>query len=164
MNLLFTYCLSILCFQSYHPYHFSYAEVEMNMETNRFEATLELTIHDIQENAITKNFNINQLVIGTKELDDFQLYLNRHFNFKSGNNSFVSFFEIEQIEHNKDGTLVLYMSSDGPKNQLKKLYFTFDLFFETYTNQENKLTFIYNSNKKSYSFNPIMTGHWIQIN
>lgn len=159
-GLLLTLCYLFASPNESHPYHFIYAEVEYIEEENIFEASMEITNHDYEHflrERLNKSMSHNENLF-------LQETINTHFYLEDSTRHYHSNFVLEESELKKDGSLILYMKSPAPQNYSGNVFFNFDLFFETFPNQENKLTFINKNLIQTFSFNPIYKGHWITLN
>lgn len=165
---MFGLLVSFLVFSSVtennHPSHFSYAEIEYNSNENIFEASLEITGHDLSYYFRDQQFDIENIKTVDSLKDRMEDELNLHFYVEDELRMYRSSFIIEEVEQRRDDTIIFYMSSEGPQNSLESIYLTFDLFMESFPNQENKISFIQNNKEQTYLFNQLIKGQWISVN
>ena len=134
-----------------HEYFFAYAEVEYNDFSKNFEATVVATAHDFEE-AISKEGMVDKL----DELDssgaDLQMieeYLNEHFVLEGANEACN--FKLVGIEVLLNGMVNFYLRSNEITLSTQ-LNARFDLLMNEFSEQQNKLTLLYQGNSKTISF------------
>lgn len=162
--LFFSILTTVLNVLDLHPVHFSYAELEYNTDQNIFETTLEINAHDFDYYYRNESTKAEDLSTDKIVLEQFEKDINRHFFLQDEHFQYQSNFKIEGIEHKRDGSVLIYMHSEAPKEFYKSLFCTYDLFMDKFSNQENKLSFITNNKAISYVYNPIIKGQWITLN
>lgn len=157
MKLKFTFLILLLfqLFTSYaHKYYFGFAELEYNQMQEKFEGTLIFTAHDLEEYLIKSKFidqKFHQLSHSksTNEIFDKALF-----------QDFEIFHQTTKIQLNcldffltKNGLIEVYFSSERIiiKEEIK---IHFSSLMNYFPEQQNKITFILNSNKSSISFLP----------
>jgi len=144
-----------------HQYYFGFAEVEYDYFSQRFEATLTVTAHDL-ELALKEN--------GTpagdlETLDSLQTviiekYINSHFKIESGDNKCV--FGVVGHETELTGKIHFYLeSSEIAVNS--NIVVTFDVLMDTYDQQQNKITIYYQETAYTLGFTRGKKRQSIQI-
>ncbi|MDX2361170.1 MAG: hypothetical protein QNK23_10205 [Crocinitomicaceae bacterium] len=127
-----------LSYASAHEYFFSFAELEYNDVSQKFEATLTLTTHDLER---AMNADMDESIVLDDSQDHYELvesYLNRHFRIVTGKSE--SYFAIIGHEISLNGTVNFYLES-APIDLEETISFTFDLLMDKFSNQQNKITF-----------------------
>lgn len=146
--------------QSYaHEYFFAFAEVEYNSETQKIEATLTVSTHDLEHALKNANLTIGEIEDakkGTPEFDIIEKYLLEHFKITS---SKICHLKMIGYEVSLKGTTDFYFESE--KTTIgDTITFSFDLLMQQYQKQQNKVTFYYQN--KSYT-RPFLYNQRVQI-
>ena len=148
----FIILLSIAPITYGHDYFFAFAEIEYNDISEKFEATLTLSTHDLEMILEKENVIESKLDEITKESKDFKGladYLRKHFSIKSGNDlCYLNFIGHETL---LNGTTNIYFESN-PIKLVSKLEFSFDLFMNHYNQQQNKITFYHRGKNYTLPF------------
>ena len=145
-----------------HEFYFAYAELTYNELQERFEGTIIFTTHDLERAIEPKGSLIGKfekLDETSAELKVIENYINQHFQITYGcaldSNAAdaicMSQFTLEGIVTQLNGTIECYVSSNAG-SLYNPVQFKFDALMERYTNQQNKLTFIYRDQKETLSF------------
>lgn len=148
---------------SAHESFFAFAELEYNEMTNKLEATLSVTAHDLE-----KYFQKSGKIKGelSKAMMDSTVFkfveneLNKHFYLELdpfGQNSSMDgiemlYFQLEGFEFELNGTLRFYLSSSISRPIETTFGVTFNLLMDTYSEQQNKLTFIQREKRTTFVF------------
>lgn len=160
LSFLMVFAFSVTGFA--HEYYFAYAEITYNEIQQRFEGTIVFTTHDLERAIEPKGTLIGKfekLDETSAELKLIENYINQHFQINYGcaldsNAADVfctSTFALEGIVTQLNGTIECYVSSTAGA-LYNPVQFKFDALMERYTNQQNKLTFIYRNQKETLSF------------
>lgn len=146
-----------------HNFYFAYAEVEYNELNQRLELSLSGTAHDF-EAALLKEYGYSckwgKVNLTTKDTNLIENYINKHlrFSYDCKNETSTSFencsttFHLEGIQFNKDGSFMCFLSAPIQSNLMQNLSAQFDFLMETYSEQQNKLTFIYRDKSQTLVF------------
>lgn len=145
-----------------HEFYFAYAELTYNELQQRFEGTIIFTTHDLERAIEPKGTLIGKfekLDETSTELKLIEQYINQHFQINYGcaldSNATdaicKSQFTLEGIVTQLNGTIECYISSTAGA-LYNPVQFKFDALMERYTNQQNKLTFIYRNQKETLNF------------
>lgn len=145
-----------------HEFYFAYAELTYNELQKRFEGTIIFSTHDLERAIEPKGSLIGKfekLDETSAELKVIENYINQHFQITYGcaldSNAAdiicMSQFTLEGIVTQLNGTIECYVSSNAG-SLYNPVQFKFDALMERYTNQQNKLTFIYRDQKETLSF------------
>ena len=145
-----------------HEFYFAYAELTYNELQQRFEGTIIFTTHDLERAIEPKGSLIGKfekLDETSSELKLIENYINQHFQITYGcaldSNAAdiicMSQFTLEGIVTQLNGTIECYISSTAGA-LYNPVQFKFDALMERFTNQQNKLTFIYRNQKETLSF------------
>lgn len=136
---------------SAHNFYFAFAEVEYNELGQRIEATISLTSHDFEENLAANGTPI-QFVSGKEyneqDLANIENALNKGFKLVSGQQNIE--LELEGMDIQLNGTAHFFLSA--ALSAPSELTLTFDLLMDTYSEQQNKMNFIYRDHKDAYVF------------
>ena len=152
-SLLYLVIFTFITFSSFsHDYYFAFSEMEYNVKSRKFELTLIVSTHDIEHWLQNKGLDVKELEdiqtdtvmqnkIGSNLLDGFSVVMNTlNIDFRS------SGYEVKT-----NGLTEFYFSSS--EIDIKSpISVTFDLLMDEYEQQQNKLTFIYNSKKQTFPF------------
>ena len=137
-----------------HEYHFSFAEVEFNNNCQCLQVSISVAAHDFElalkkkgllKSSLERDINENGISTDLKKefLDHFVVNID-------GDNIALS---IEGYEFTDDGLLYIYTSSKKINiTDSSVLQFKYDLLMESFSEQQNKLTFEYNNVKQTLSF------------
>ncbi len=161
-KLLFLF-ISIASCTYAHDYFFAFAEVEYNDVSQRIEATLIVSTHDL-ESALRRehpsfqsSFNdISTITKENKANKIIEQYLLEHFKISSNSNCSLTMIGFE-VQLN--GLTNFYFES-SPFQLEKKIVFTFDLLMNQFELQQNKVTFLYQG--KTYT-RPFLKEETVQI-
>lgn len=140
---------------SAHNYYFAFSELKYNDFTQQFEASVELSLHDIEQELMTKGI-INH-ALSTYAADSTQrniIAAEIAKNFSLVVNGETCTLHSEGMEIQLNGLVVFYFTSEKIKEQLTTLSVQFDALMDSFKEQQNKLTFMYRNKKQSYLFLP----------
>ncbi len=137
-----------------HEYHFSFAEVGFNHKCKCLEISISVAAHDIEFALKKKGLSKGSLERDISEngisLDLKNEFLN-HFIINVDNKDLE--LSIDGYEFTDDGLLYIYMSSKTINiTDFSVLQFRYDILMESFSDQQNKLTFIYKNFKQTLSF------------
>ena len=124
-----------------HKYYFGFAEVEYDYFTQRFEATITVTAHDL-ELALKKN---GTAAGDLESLDSIQTiivenYINSSFKIKSEDSKCE--FNLIGHETELNGNINFYLESSQIAVK-KTIEVEFDILMDNYKEQQNKITLYY---------------------
>ena len=140
-----------------HNSYFAFAEIEYKEKESKIEATVVLTAHDFEEflkNSKRIKSTLENALADSVEAVAVLTEINQHFAISSG----LTEFSKNQIMLNYDGYQLLlngniefYFSA---RNILPQTAFTihFDLLMDFFPEQQNKLTLIYRTKKRTCVF------------
>jgi hypothetical protein len=126
--------------------------MEYNSTSKSFELTLIVSTHDIEHWLQDKQVNVKELenhYSDTSLINDFGKTLLKGYSISNSN--FNSEFQISGYEVNNTGLTEFYFKSN-PFEISFPFTVEFDLLMDSFPQQQNKLTFIYQSKKSTYSF------------
>lgn len=144
-----------------HQYYFGFAEVEYDYFTQRFEATLTVTAHDL-ELALNKNgtpagdleaLDSTQKIIVEK-------YINSRFKIRSNDNSCT--FSLVGHETELTGNINFYLESSEISIE-KNIDVEFVVLMDSYEQQQNKITLYYLERAYTLAFTQGTQKQTIQI-
>jgi len=146
-----------------HEYFFAFAEVEYNDISQRIEATLSISTHDL-ENAMRKQHadnadvfdDLSEIKKNSEEESHLETFILKHFKISSEEPCFLKMIGFE-VQLN--GLTYFYFEST-PFRLEHRITFTFDLLMNENELQQNKITFLYQG--KSYT-RPFLIDEKIQI-
>ena len=133
-----------------HKYYFGFAEVDYDFFSQRFEATLTVTAHDL-ELALTKN---GTTAGSLESLDSSQTiivedYINASFKIKSNDSKCT--FKLVGYETELTGNINFYLESSeiaiGQSIEIE-----FDILMDNYQEQQNKITLYYQERSYTLAF------------
>lgn len=135
-----------------HEHFFSFAEMEYNSTTSKFETSIIATTHDIEHFLIEKGYKIKELEDyysndSVKEIIENELL--KGFKVSIGNKKIN--FKLKGYEVKNTGETYFYFESDKV-DKIADLHVVFDLLMEHDKRQQNKLTYIFQNKKTAYSF------------
>ncbi len=137
---------------SAHEYYFAFAEVEYNDISQRIEATLIVSTHDLENSLRIQHadngdvFNdLSEIKKDSEEEEHLEKYLLKHFKITSDSPCHLKMigFEVQM-----NGLSYFYFES-SPFDLKNQITFTFDLLMNEYELQQNKITFLYR--EKTYT-------------
>lgn len=137
-----------------HEYHFSFAEVEFNNKCQCLQVSISVATHDIELSLKKKGLLNGSLERNVKE-NGISADLKKEFldHFMVTIDDVNIALSIEGYEFTDDGLLYIYTSSKTINiTDSSVLQFKYDLLMESYSEQQNKLTFTYNNFKQTLSF------------
>lgn len=154
MKTIFLFSLFItFAFNSFsHEYYFAFAEMEYNEKSKSFELSLIVSTHDIEHWLQGKGVKVKELENHYSDSiiqNEFGITLLNGFSISIKDSSVP--FQITDYEVKKNGLTEFYFSSI-PVEISSPLLVKFDLLMDLYSQQQNKLTFIYHSKKQTYPF------------
>lgn len=144
------FCILLSSSASAHAFYFAYAEVEYNEISQKLEATIECTSHDL-EKALSTNvgFRIDD-GISESEVIEIEEYVNATLSIKSIGEE-KSRFNYIGMELSLNGVLYLYFESERiVLDNTPKVLFSF--LMDSLPEQQNKLTFIRNGKQVTLAF------------
>ncbi|MDB4324294.1 hypothetical protein N9963_02745 [Crocinitomicaceae bacterium] len=151
------------CVQTYaHDYYFAFAEVSYNDMTEKFEATLSVSTHDLESAINSNSVLIKDITLVTDNSPEFLLieqYLMKHFKVSTSND--VKFSLIGH-ETSMNGTSNFYFESK-PAPISGHIDVHFDLLIDTYQEQQNKITFYYHGESYTRPFNYDIKEQYIKL-
>ncbi|MDX1651586.1 MAG: DUF6702 family protein [Brumimicrobium sp.] len=142
-------CLLPFIFMNFHEYFFSFGEMQYNKETQRFEVSIQVTGHDLEEYMASKGIEIpsfEECVGVPLELKKIEPVLQQGFSISADGKELM--LDLIGMEINERDEAVFFLMS---RKITKPSSFTvkYDLLMDFYANQQNKLT-IYTSQGKEY--------------
>jgi hypothetical protein len=153
-----------------HEYFFAFAEVEYSEKSARMEATLTLTAHDLEAYLQKKNIIVNSLedaFADGSEASSIEKDINAHFFFyeedSDKHSKWVSSFKIDGHQILLNGNIEIYLSCEAVK-PLSNLNVQFNLLMDYFSDQQNKITFIYRRKKSTLNFNVTNQNQIIDLN
>lgn len=133
-----------------HNYFFGFAEVEYNDFSQKFEATITLTAHDLEKAFKSQGKNAGDLeVLNEKQSEIVEEYINKHFTITSGGNK--CHFSLIGSETDLTGLLHLYFES-STFEITNSIDIHFSVLMEEYEEQQNKVTLYYRNQTYTMSF------------
>ncbi|MFN6015023.1 MAG: DUF6702 family protein [Flavobacteriales bacterium] len=170
-NLLFLTLLFCSSFSFGHEFFFAFAEVEFDELKGRFEASVTLTSHDLDQSLRSMEPNFKGLYKAESDSMSRNLVereINRHFSIVIPTKNSVLdganaiYFHLEGIEIELNGTIHLYLSAEH-RTVPEKLEVTFDVLMDEFPEQQNKLTLIYRGKKSTNVFLPNQRTQLIEL-
>lgn len=134
-----------------HEYFFAYSEVEYNSVTQRFQATIVASAHDIEETWGVSSGTLEALDIDPQNtiFQTIEHHIRSHFRLNSNEQQVT--WALIGCEAYLNDIVHFYLESE-PTDPPQKMVFRFDLLMDEYPEQQNKLTFYYNGNTQTGVF------------
>lgn len=156
MRLLFiVLILSTVGFQLHaHNYYFGFAEMQYNATTQTLETTLVLSAHDLEDVLKSKKIIARELEFLEKDsltIATLENFVNSEFIVSSG--AIRAHFSLLGFEVIKNGLVQIYLLS-SPLVLGKSIDISFSILMNEFPEQQNKLTFIHNKQKRTAVFLP----------
>ena len=134
-----------------HEYFFGFAEMEYNDITQKFEATIIVSTHDLEralELAEVNSGDLAKLDAASTEGQAVEQYLNGHFRVSTSQRVKFNLIGSEVF---LNGTTNFYFESETV-NFNNELNVTFDLLMDVFKQQQNKITLNYRDNSYTRTF------------
>lgn len=154
-------CCSLAAFG--HEYFFSFAEMEYNASTKRFEVFIQTSVHDTETALKQAGVAVKDLEMQSKEPEikaGLEVWINRGFYLLHRNNRIA--FKMIGLEVLPNGQLYVYLESE-PEEIENEFTVNFPLLMDLFPKQQNKLTFLYKSNKQTAVFLPNKTAETLKL-
>ncbi len=155
MKKIVLFSLLVMCtsMSSAHNYYVGFSELKYNDFTQQFELSIELSLHDIEQELMTKK--VIQRPLSTYSNDALKCAkiaaeITKSFLVTANEKACTLNYQGMEIQLN--GLVTFYFSSDKLEIPLASLSVQFDTLMESLKDQQNKLTFIYRNQKQSYLF------------
>lgn len=147
--------LSVLCSANAHEYYFAFGEVEYNLSTKKLEVTLEISAHDLEFDMKKAGITLEKHIENQSGNAAFKKQLESHLakGFSISADDSPVPLSIIGFDVLPTGLLYVYLES-GVVELPKSLFFRFDLLMESFPDQQNKVTFIRNTEKQTAVFLP----------
>lgn len=144
-----------------HQYYFGFAEVDYDFFSQRFEATLTVTAHDL-ELALTKN---GTTAGDLEDLDSLQMiivedYINSSFKIFSNDSKCI--FKLVGHDTELTGKINFYLESSQIIIDCA-IEVEFDILMDNYQEQQNKITLYYQERAYTLAFTRGKRKQTIQI-
>lgn len=151
-NGIFIFFLFISSLTYAHSYYFAFAELEYNEFNKELQATVVVSTHDIENSLRNKG-------IITKDLSHYkndslvliQIKNELQKGFLIFSNDQTINWDIVGMETELTGVTNFYFYAQNV-DATEKIQVKFDLLMDDFTEQQNKLTFIYRNVKNTYVF------------
>lgn len=155
MRIFFCFVLISLTYSAKaHEYHFAFAEAEYNTETKTVQATISVSTRDFEHALSHEGITIQALEkYADNELMQFSLAqrILEHFKMSIGNtNCSFNYIGYEVLTN---GNTNFYFESQEIE-ATNEISVVFDLMMEHNPKQQNKLNFIYLTEKRAIEFLP----------
>lgn len=145
--------LVVQIFITLHTYFFAFAEMEFNKETNVYEVSISSIAHDFENHMKKKGVNLGHIE-KIKKTDTLFSYIEREVNngfIVTPVNGEVLSFKLEGFEVDLKDNLTFFLTSNKTV-AFKEANISFQLMMETFPDQQNKMNYIHNGQKKSLTF------------
>jgi len=146
-SILFFTCISFASMA--HEYFFSFAEMEYNDITRKFEITISLTTHDLEklyEKKGGETIDLTTYEVNSSTTRLIIEYFSKHFQLITEKEPCT--LNLLGFESNLNGVTNFYFESD-PVDITPTLEIKNDILMDEYLQQQNKITLYYQS--KSYT-------------
>lgn len=132
-----------------HEFYFSFAEMQYNAQSKRYEVSVRATGHDVEGFLKSKGEELPKLedCIGNPIAENvLEQYITQHF--KVAVNDKALSFTLIGLEVNIKDEVIFYLKSNTLEKP-KALEITYDLLMDYFPDQQNKLT-LFTENGKAY--------------
>ena len=154
-----------------HNYFFAFAEVEYIEDQSKIEATLVLTAHDFEEYLKKSRQLSSTLEFALTDSLETSLVcknLTDHFSLKTQSSTTKdSLIEIdlkfEGYQLLLNGNIEFYFSANNVLSH-NSFLMKFDLLMDYFPEQQNKVTFLHQTKKKTLEFLPNSRNQFIELN
>lgn len=147
--------ISVLFSANAHEYYFAFGEVEYNESTRKLEITLEISAHDLESDMKKSGIVLDKHIENQTQNSGFKKQLESHLvaGFSISVDDSPIPLKVVGFDVLPTGLLYVYLESETLE-LTKSLSFKFDLLMESFPNQQNKITFIRNTQKQTAVFLP----------
>ncbi len=133
-----------------HKYYFGFAEIEYNEINQTIEGTLTFNTEDIEKHLLNEGMEFKDLAsCRTFQLQEIETALFKHLKISGNDKSLI--LKLEAYEVFLDGTSQFYFTSETFK-PVSQFNIQFDLLFNIFEEQQNKITLIYRNKKYTEIF------------
>lgn len=149
LGLLFVIITST-CFS--HEYYFSFAEMEYNDLTRKFEVTITVSTHDLEmfyEKRVQTKINLQEYDAASKTTELMKAYFDNHFQLKTEKERCA--LKLIGFESSLNGTTNFYFESDEI-DITPTITLTNDILMDAYPQQQNKITLYRQSKSYTHDF------------
>lgn len=147
---LFFICISFATFA--HEYFFSFAEMEYNDITRKFEITITATTHDIEkryEKEMNERIDLEKYNPTSKTTELMVDYFKTHFQVQTEKEKCI--LNLIGYESALNGVTHFYFESEA-FDITPTLIIKNDVLMDEYPQQQNKITLYYKSKSYTYDF------------
>ena len=147
VSIVFFICISFASVA--HEYFFSFAEMEYNDITRKFEITISLTTHDLEkvyEKKGEETINLSKYEANSNTTRLITEYFSKHFQLNTEKETCI--LQLIGFESNLNGVTNFYFESE-PVDITPTLEIKNDILMDDYLQQQNKITLYYQT--KSYT-------------
>lgn len=171
--LLISSCLLVSSASWGHQYFFAFAEIEYNEMAQKFEGSVVATAHDFElvlMNSYGLQTKLEKIEAKSSEVKIMEVYLNKFLTLRYGcaldMNAVDAYcsadWSIESFQIMKNGTIELYFSAPA-KHVYTLIQVDFRFLMDHFSDQQNKLTFIYREDRKTQSFTQTQYQHYFAL-
>lgn len=149
--ILFLSCISAI---KAHDYYFSFAEMQYNTDSKRFEASIRATGHDVEEFIKDREQEIPSLekCIGNPVAENIlESYVTKYFKVLVDGKPLE--FTLVGLEVNLKDEVIFYIKSNKLEKP-KAIEIIYDLLMDYFPDQQNKLTLFTAEGKEYLGFLP----------
>ena len=147
-----------------HDYHFSFLELEYNPTERQFQASLQVTAHDlayITSKKHGKDFSMEQILRTDSLYNEVSQIILTGFSFYQNNQ--LVYFKIDGYNQQENGEIIFYLSSEL-LDRNGTLSIAFPLLSNYFPDQQNKVDFLYLGKHNTLTFLPTDFTKEIYIN
>jgi hypothetical protein len=156
-----------------HQYFFAFAEVEYNEMGQKFEGSIVATAHDLEltlMNGYGLKNKLENIAPNSPDLKIMENYLNRFLTLQYGcsldSNAVDAYctadWTIESFQLMKNGNIELYFSAPA-KHVYTLIQVDFRFLMDAFPEQQNKLTFIYRTDRETLSFTKAQSQQYFPL-
>lgn len=138
-----------------HNYYFGFAEMQYNALNQTMETTVVLSAHDFESYLASKGHTLKNLEYLTQDLVAIAIIaqeVNAGFEVRTNGQRLI--FDCLGFEVNKNGLLSVYLVSQRVSNPGPVLDIRFDCLMDLFPEQQNKLTYLKDTQKYTAVFLP----------
>lgn len=156
------FVLGFTLFAKAHAFYFSFAEIQYNLTSKRFEISIEASTHDVEMVLHKQGLVFKELEGSTTSPDVKAAVLssiNSGFELKASSGISLKLIGIDVMPN---GLTYFYLESESVELSTT-LSIRFDWLMDEFEEQQNKVTFIANNNKQTAVFLPTKRTNILEL-
>ncbi|MCC6701840.1 MAG: hypothetical protein IT221_09970 [Fluviicola sp.] len=145
-----------------HAFYFSFAEVQYNSDSKKFEISIEASTHDVEKVLRNQGLVFSELEMSTTNPEVKAAVLksiNLGFELKQTSSIALHLIGFDVMPN---GLTYFYLESESTE-LTSSLSIRFDWLMDEFEEQQNKITFIANNNKQTAVFLPTKRTNILEL-